>query len=266
MFATALTTERTKLLVRRPIWIALIVLSGCLALVFGIFNFVDDGTSQGFFAFTATWTNASRIIMIAVAEPLLLIVMMVASGFFGMEYTWRTINLWLSRGVPRSYFFSAKLITLLVAAYAFSLIGTALVLAGNYFTFALGGKGPSLAELSLGAVALSTLALTLTLLPYVALVVLLTVLGRSSAVGIGGGLAYTLLLEALLAFGLNRFSPRLVDILPGTLRENMNGFIHISADAASAAFPWSAALGLAVWTVVLLGAAYIVFRQQDLTA
>jgi ABC-type transport system involved in multi-copper enzyme maturation permease subunit len=202
-----------------------------------------------------------------------LLVIALVGAVTAQEYTWRTMPLWLSHGVSRSALLGAKFGALLLPTLLVVL--TPLVASGvltAFFSLQLDGS-LNLSRLDLGHLALSTLRTAYTLLPYAAFAFLLAVLTRSTVATIGGGLAYALILEGLLSQILSLaggWAARLVQYLPNGLsaalltlnQASMNTGMQV---AASGITPEVAALGLGLYTLVLLGLAVIAFRQQDLT-
>jgi hypothetical protein len=132
--------------------------------------------------------------------------------------------------------------------------------------------GLNLAEVDLIQVGLSVLRGIYSLMPYEALGLLLAILSRSVVVPVAGGLIAVLIFESLIPQLLGLLGEswgRLGLYLPQGLATAlmMANRATSSIDAAMAAppvAPAAAALGIAAWTAVLLGLAFLAFRQQDL--
>jgi hypothetical protein len=136
---------------------------------------------------------------------------------------------------------------------------------------------PSSVELA--PVVLGFLRVVYTLPPYIALALLLAVIGRSTVVPVAGGLLFSLLFEALLPQLLGLLGEswaRLGLYLPYHLASSLlmlnqaTGAITQVAQGAlgggpQLVAPAIAAAGIALWTVLFLGGAIWSFRRQDLT-
>ncbi len=113
------------------------------------------------------------------------------------------------------------------------------------------------------------------LMPYAALTMLLAVLTRSMAGALGGGIAVALLGEAIVGqvLGLvGEGGQRIAQFLPSMMGRSLGnlGNAMVSGYTAPPAemillSPGAAAVGLAVYTVVLLALALVIFRRQDLS-
>jgi ABC-type transport system involved in multi-copper enzyme maturation permease subunit len=205
-----------------------------------------------------------------------LVVIVLVGAAVAQEYTWRTLHLWLSQGVPRPRLLGAKFAALVVPLLLVVLVP--LVAGGAvtaYFTYQQTG-GLNLAEVSALHLALSALRTAYTLLPYAALTSLLAVVSRSAVVAIGGGVAYALLVESilvqLLALG-SETAARVARLLPGMLAA---GLLQLNQTTAEVSVglnagpgtrlldPGPAAVGIALYTLAFFGLAVWVFRRQDL--
>jgi len=198
-----------------------------------------------------------------------------AGATMAQEFSWRTAHLWLSRGLPRSSFLLGKYAALVVAGMLF--VSTVLLVATPltaWFSYRLSG-GLNLAGFGATPLALSFARTLLSLMPYAALTFLVAVLTHSTAVAIGLGLVYTLLLEDVgiqllgLAGGVWASIGR---FLPGSLasallqsNERMVSVNLANGVTAPLADPWLAAGGLALYAVALLGLSLWAFRWQKLT-
>lgn len=145
-----------------------------------------------------TWPLSFSFVLSMLTPVGMMLALILGGGATAPEYSWRSFQLWLSRGVPRwqvivAKFTAVSLATLLIVAGA--ILTTAVV--SGLASLALLGTLPW-ASINWFALGLTILATTLALLPYAALGLLLAVASRSLVVTIGGGLAYVLLFEPLL--------------------------------------------------------------------
>jgi ABC-type transport system involved in multi-copper enzyme maturation permease subunit len=283
MFWKILANENTKILKRRLFWVeialvALIVLGILLALYITV-ETNRNGTGlpseeRLMLLETITWpgalVNVLRLTGWDGFGPLFLIVLV--GAVTAQEYTWRTLHLWLARGISRPILAIAKLTALLLAAMLIVLtaLGTGGAITAIISTLINGSL--HLGQLDLQHLFFSILGTTFTLLPYGALTFLLAVASRSAVVAISGGLAYTLLLESLIMQVIGLLGERLsqmVYYLPGSLANNLLTLNNATlADGSSSNLglitPFQAAIGIGAWTLLFLGLSLWIFQKQDL--
>jgi ABC-type transport system involved in multi-copper enzyme maturation permease subunit len=204
-----------------------------------------------------------------------MLLIILTGAMTAQEYTWRTAHLWLSRGLPRSTFLLGKYAALAVVALLVVLtpllVGTPLT---AWTTHQLTGS-LSLDGLDVAQLALSILRTAYTLLPYIALTVLVAVLTRSTAAAIAVGLAYTLLVESILVQILSLGGgiwAKMAAYVPGSLAEALlqanHSMLRVDLQGSTGAAltgGWAAALGLTLYTAAFLGLALLAFRRQNLT-
>ena len=204
-----------------------------------------------------------------------LLLVVLAGAMTAQEYSWRTTHLWLSRGLPRSAFLTAKYATLVVAAL---LVVLAAVLVTSpltaWFTQQLTGS-LNLADLDLVEMGLSILRTAYTILPYVGLTFLVAILTRSTAAAIAAGLAYALALENIVVQLLGLAGGLWADVAryaPGSLAAALmqTNLRLVEVDLGSGVnaglpSPWAAAGGITLYTVAFLGLSLWAFRRQNLT-
>jgi ABC-type transport system involved in multi-copper enzyme maturation permease subunit len=191
------------------------------------------------------------------------------------EYTWGTLQLWLSRGIPRPLLMVAKFAALLLPA---SLIVLTALVTGGLISGAISlhflGSIP-FSQVEWGQLGWSILVYTYSLLPYAALTFFLAVASRSTVVSIGGGLAYALLLEGIglqLIGALGGIWGEIGRYLPGGLARGMlslnSGIIvEVGGEAVERIQflnPTAAAIGIALYVLIFVTGAILVFRRQDL--
>jgi len=209
------------------------------------------------------------------------IVGVLVSSMVATEYGWGTVRQAVVRGQTRSQYLTVKLVgitilssaillTVLAVAIAFSLMATAI--AGEPITLDVPG-GPSAPEL-----VLMVLRAGYAVIPYGLLAFCLTVVGRSTAVGVAGTLLY-LIGEAILLgilHGLGGVAPTIESFVLGhntsaVLSANVIG----SENFNSLAFrnnplpgelpdPAVGALVIALYCALFLAIAYGVFQRRDL--
>ena len=208
-----------------------------------------------------------------------LFVVVLVGALAAQEYTWRTVHLWLSRGVGRGMYLLAKLGAVVFALVL--LVLTALVVGGavtGIYTLRTTGGLPWSA-VAWGQIILSVFKIVLTMLPYAGLTLAVAVLSRSTMVAIGVGLGYSLLVENMAAEVLMLLSPgvaRVARYLPTMLAKSVAGSISTTEVAVSVGMqggndalllPAShAATLLVLYTLAGLAVAWWAFRRQDISA
>ncbi|NPA06641.1 MAG: ABC transporter permease subunit [Chloroflexi bacterium] len=207
-----------------------------------------------------------------------LFAVILAAAMVAQEYRWRTVHLWLSRGVARPMYLTAKAAMLALAQLGFVL--TALLLGGlitGIYTWHSTGGLPwdSLPWAALGKGILLT---WLTLLPYAALAFALAVVTRSTLAAMGVGVGYSVLIENLAVEVLLLASPqtaRVARYLPSLLAKGVLAGLHqsgqvnvgLAVDADVALLnPIHAALLLGLYSLIGFGLALAVFQRQDIPA
>lgn len=276
MFWNLLHMESDKLFRRRIFWLGLII-----ALLPGmIFFFVSFYVARqtippssviwpGGIASMMAWANGYAggtgyaVYLLAIVLGLVM----------AQEYSWRTMQLWLSNGVPRPLLLAAKFVLALVAtlltSLAFFLVGTILSL---IFAYQLhGGVSVHVGEVALAF--LSTLRTAYGMLPYVALAFLFIVVFRTPA-AVGGVPLFMLAVELPLSFilpALGSGFAHVAQYLPIGLAQAMSRQNYADAHLPVQALggggqvsPLVATIVIAVYTVVLFGMAQWMFQRQDL--
>jgi len=285
MFWRLVAAEQTKVWKRSMFWVVIALLS-LLALIQGLSNYgsaVTRNTTaqaigmnpeilQARALVAATWPGAFASLIGNVVQMGWLAAIVVVGATVAQEYAWRTLHLWLSRGVPRVRLLAAKVTALSLPLVAMIVIPVAigsLVAAG--VSFSLVGS-LRLASLDAGRLALGLLAAGYSILPYAAVAFLLAVIGRSSVAAIGGGVAFVVVDLALTLTG-SRIAPYMPFALMSSLLGPNAGISRLPAAPELAVgesiMPQflpagAAALGVAAWTLTLVVAAILVFRRQDL--
>jgi ABC-2 type transport system permease protein len=210
-----------------------------------------------------------------------LVVAILTSSAVATEYTWGTARGALIRGQSRAHYLLTKLIamvlictTLLLAVLAIGLLFSVLATSFTDLSITLDVRdGPSVPEIGL-----MILRAALGIIPYGLLAFMLAVVGRSTALGVAGGIGY-MYAEGIVIAILRELSGVWNDvpnILLGTqvsslLAENrFGGETYISfaprerPEAADLPDPWLAVLVIGIWCALFLAAAFFVFLRRDL--
>lgn len=286
MLWNMIIVEQNKLFKRAILWVEL----GLLALVaviaqlitYALVKFGDMGRQMPPEAVaqmeqSLVWPDAlNGLLQLAAGSSLggMLVIVLVGT-ITAQEYTWRTFQLWLSRGISRSTVMGAKFAAVIVPILL--LVLTPLLVGGvvtAVFSQQLTGTIPW-AEVDWALLGANTLRTAYTLLPYAALAFFLAVISRSTVVAIAGGLAYSLLLEGIVVQLLSLAGgtwTRIGMYLPaglahGLLSTNSGLVVTVDGDPVQAVQylePAAAAVGIMLYTIVLITVAVLVFRRQDL--
>jgi ABC-type transport system involved in multi-copper enzyme maturation permease subunit len=289
MFWNSLSVENTKIIKRRMLWIELGILA-VLTIVFDIIIYVALKTrSEQVMSSEArnqlmdyiTWPRAiANALSMGGGNSLggLLVIVLIGAAT-AQEYTWRTMHLWLSRGVPRPVLLGAKAVAFLLPVFLFVI--TPLILGGGLtaiFTLQI-DKSLPISQINWWHLAMSVLRTAYTLLPYAALTFLLAIVTRSTAAAIGIGLAYSLLVESIASAVfplLGGIMAKIVMYLPGSLAA---GLLKLNETAMAGRLvsvgnettlikylgPTPSAVGIALWTILFVSLAVWAFRRQDLS-
>lgn len=278
MFWNILRMESDKVFRRRLLWVGLPIAIVPMVIAFIAFFSVDHSAA---FARYWVWPGGLTSALAfadgyspgyGYAAYLLAVVVGVVTA---QEYSWRTMQLWLSHGIPRPMLLLAKFVLALAAVMLTTL---AFLLAGGLISIVLtfqphGATNGS--TLDLAALVLSYLRTCYGMLPYVALTFLLVVISRSAAVAITGLILFMLAIElpltGLLPL-LGKGFARVAQFLPAGLAQAMNeqnySVAHLPVTTlVSAGHPSQAlaAVCIAAYTLVLGGISLWLFQRQNLT-
>jgi ABC-type transport system involved in multi-copper enzyme maturation permease subunit len=275
--------EQMKIFKRAILRIELALLAFAVTALYVIAYVVLSGGSTGQMPPQAleeslTWPAGLTGSLSFAAGPNLggILMIVLVGAVVAQEYSWSTLQLWLSRGIPRSLFLGAKFASLLVPAFLLVLTS---IFAGGLVSAVLSlhilGELP-VAQVEWGQLGWDALLIGYSLLPYAAMTFLLAVTSRSTVAAIGGGLAYTLLIEGIvlqLIGTLGGFFGEIGRYLPGGLAmgllESEAGIsveVNGTASAAVEYFePGIAAVGIALYLLVFIAISLLIFRRQDIT-
>lgn len=279
MFRNLLWIENQKNLKRNLLWIEIILLVVFVTFVFAGLNIAIQGTPDGVTITDAdlekipqliTWPGALAFsIRFAAGSKLLLIIFV--GAVTASEYAWRTYQLWLSRGVPRSLLLLSKFISCFLPTL-FVVIGT--LVAGGLITaiFSLHINGSLyLEQVNVWRLGLDLFRTAYTLLPYIGITFFLAVATRSTVAAIGGCAGFGLIIEILLGDTLLLIPGKVGEIakyLPANLMQSLLSASWTPPTLMEETMPGlltpiQAAIGIAIWTLVSFGLALWFFRHQD---
>jgi len=288
MFWQMSIVEHSKLFKRAVLWVELSLLALAVIVINVIIyviaqslgdseNLRIEGASS-IFEFL-TWPGALLQGLRFSAGPNVggMLAIILAGAMFGQEYTWRTLSLWLSRGVSRPVLLAAKLLALVLPL--FLIVMTPLLVGGAltaFFSHHLTGH-IAYDQVNWAQLGLGILRTVFTLLPYLSLALLLAIASRSTMVVIGVGLAYSLLVESIAGQLLGLVGgtwARIGQYLPAGLANSLMGqnasMVTITLDDAAAATqnvtPEAAAWGIALYSLFFIGLSILIFQRQDVAS
>lgn len=279
MFWQMVSVEQKKLTNRKILWIELALAAATAVFIPLMLYLASQSTSSnvvinGPVEDMIAWPLALRLGIDLLSGGGLggLLIVILVGTLTAQEYGWRTMQLWLSNGISRPVLMLAKFTAVLLPSILFVLAAfVAGAISTGLITQSLQGSLPA-AEVAWGQALLSVLRTAYTLLPYAALTFLLAVVSRSTVVAVGGGLAYTLLIEGVLMQLLGFVGGIWADIaqyLPAGLSNSLATLNRVTAVAnptvpADGLSAGTAVLGIALYTILFVGLAVFAFRRQDL--
>ena len=276
MLRNVINNEHTKIFKRRMFWVelslmALLVIGFQITLYAVLRGSPMPAEVRLNLTQMLSWPNALVNILSYTGGDALggLFITILVGAVTAQEYTWRTLQLWLSRGIPRLHLGLGKFAALLLPAF---LIVLTAVVTGGVMTVILSAQvygSLQFEQLDFLHLAFSILRTTYTLLPYAAFTFLLAVASRSTVVAISGGLAYVLLIENILTQVLGLFDEPISQInafLPGSMAKSLMS-LNQAPDGVVPGYliPMNAAIGIGIWILFFLGLSLFIFRRQDLS-
>ena len=276
MLWNVIINEHTKIFKRRMFWVelglmALLVLAFQITLYAVLRGNAIPAEARTIFTQMISWPNAYVNILSYSGGDALggLFLTILVGAVTAQEYTWRTIQLWLSRGIPRLHLGFGKFAALLLPAF---LIVLSAVVVGGAMAAILSiqvNGSIHLEQFDFLHFGYSILRTTYTLLPYGAFTFLLAVASRSTVVAISGGLAYVLLIENILTQVLGLFDGPISQInrfLPGSMAKSLMSLNQVQGSVVPGSLtPMVAAIGIGAWILFFLGLSLFIFQRQDLS-
>ena len=292
--ARLIKAEIYKLRKRSMTYILLLILIGLFALILSItqatainsttVTTVTNGipTTQAVPAVAANvqflqGAITSTIAMLGGLIGVVLAVVLIANGM-GSEYGWNTIRPYLLCSESRSKMFTSKLIADAIFVVAGMIIGViTVILLGVLFTAIRGfswnlGAGTSSFT---GHQLLNFVRAFYVILPYALLAFLFTVLGKSTAAGIGFGIGASVI-ESIITGLLSNAHGWLAKIPDYLLSTNISKITSLSGASGGVAIhagtntpvPSSlhAFIVVAVYCVVFIATSFTIFQKRDVTA
>jgi len=191
-----------------------------------------------------------------------IMLVIIASGLIGNEFSWNTIRPLLARARSRSSLMTAKFTTLLIYGVVFSVILALLTVAMSGVASAIVGESWRFSGSELGKVAAFTLGLIVQNLPTMALAFLLAMWTKSNAAGIGVVLGLIILEPTLFTILIN-VSDVFKKIQKGGLSYNSEKLLTVGLTEQAG---WIALVVLLIYTAIFVAISYAVFTRRDVTS
>ena len=203
-----------------------------------------------------------------------ILAVILSASSFGTEYGWGTIRTILPRSSGRAAFLAAKLVSLGLFIILIVLLGFVVAFGASALVTSAEGLEGGLGEQFWPRTIAAIVRVMFVMLPYVAIAAAMTVWTRSTATGIGVGLAM-LIVEGTLstvisaAGGPFELVPKVLPaanvqaVLQANIVDPETSLSEANGDLLS---PWAAAGVLAVYTAASLGFAFWRFQSRDITS
>ncbi len=286
MFWQMVRVEQKKLTSRKIMWVELIIVAGLAIFIPIMIYFASQAdpssgsnltvTTEGAIEDLLVWPGGLRmgIELVSGGGFGALLVIVLVGTITAQEYGWRTMQLWLSKGVSRPVLLLAKFAIILLPVFLFILLPFITSGAPTAdFSQQLLGNIP-FAEVNWWQTALSILRTAYTLLPYAAFTFFLAIVSRSTVVAIAGGLAYSMVIEGIFAQLLLLAGgswAKIGQYLPIGLANSLATLNRVTDSAVGGltppfetVAPETAVIGIALYTLFFVGLALLAFRRQDL--
>lgn len=186
----------------------------------------------------------------------------IASGLIGNEYSWNTIRPLIARARSRNALLIAKLLTMLIYAVVFTFALAALTVVMSLVASGVAGVDWGYSTDGLLDAIWYTVGLIISNLPYFALAFLLALLTKSNAAGIGGALGLSFIEPTIFGI-LGAVNDRFESIAKGGLAHNAQ---NILTEGVSSTEGWIMLGVLLLYTVIFTTLIFIVFNRRDITS
>lgn len=264
MFLRQIYIETRKTFAQPALWLGLVGLT----LLLGVFTFIEHTQiAHGSNSFQGGLESDLISALAFYSWIGSLVYGVCAAVITANDYTDRSIQVWLARGLPRSVLLLTRLTVVFIFGFLLVIyvVLVSLILAALSRLAFFGRVDAALLDwLALGPAVLRVFSGAL---PYLALTVLVAILTRSPVYSAAGTVIYATVLEGLLASQADRF-PVLVRYLPGQLaRGLLENLMDLNLAASPAMLTVSeprAVLCLVVMSAALAVIALLVFTRQDL--
>lgn len=260
-----LNSELFRLRKRPQTWLLLGIAFLLTALVYGGFVVgarVTSGQDQLDLSEVLTFPNLSDFgLSIGLGFFGSVMVIIVAAGMMGNEYSWNTLRPLTARARSRSGLLVAKVITAVLYSAVFMLALAALIGLLSLISSPLAGVDANFSGEGVVDALTYTGKVILVNLPYVAFAFMLATVARSNAAGIAGALGLSFI-EAPIMQLLKLASDIFDTVEEYGIAYNTTQLLFPSGDVD----PVRPTIILLVYTAIFFGIAHVVFLRRDVTS
>lgn len=266
-----LSSEIFRLRKRSQSWILFVIAVLLIGLIYGGFvmaGLLTSGQESQDLREQATFTNFAEFgIAMAVGFFGSVMLIIIAAGMMGNEFSWNTLRPLVARARSRSGLITAKLLALaiytVVFVLALSLVVAAMFLVGSMIV----GEPSGFSMSVLGDGLAYAARLTYTNVPYLALAFMLATVFKSNAAGIAGALGLSFIEQPvflLLKFASDFFE----NIEKWGLSYNVAEFSNFAGTSINpdAGINWRAFGILGGYSIIFIAITYFVFLRRDVTS
>ncbi len=265
-----LSSEIFRMRKRAQSWILFVIATLLIGLIYGGFvlaGLLTSGQESQDLREQATFTNFSEFgISMAVGFFGSVMLIIIAAGSMGSEFSWNTLRPLVARARSRVSLLTAKLLSVLIYTVLFVVLLTLVVAAMFLIGSQVVGEPSGFSMGVLGDGFEYAAKLTYTNLPYIALAFMLATVFKSNAAGIAGALGLSFIEQPIFLL-LGMASSFFEKIEKWGISYNVaeiSGFD--GADINTAGIDYRAAAILAVYTAIFVAISYIVFLRRDVTS
>lgn len=266
-----LSSELFRLRKRSQSWILFVIAVLLIALIYGGFvmaGLLTSGQDSIDLRQQATFSSFEDFgLAMAVGFFGSVMLIIIAAGMMGNEFSWNTLRPLVARARSRSGLLTAKYLALAIYSVVF-IAALTLVVAGMYFIGSMVVGEPSGFSMSvLGDGFVFSMRLAYTNVPYLALAFLLATVARSNAAGIAGALGLSFIEQPvflLLGFASDFFH----DIERWGLSYNVTQFANFAGPGVDTGGGVDVRAGviLGVYSIIFIAISYIIFLRRDVTS
>lgn len=184
----------------------------------------------------------------------------VAAGMMGNEYSWNTLRPLAARARSRSGLLTAKLMTVAIYSFTFTVVLASLIAGLSVLSSAIAGVDAGLSVSALVDASEFTLKVFFVNLPYLAAAFMLATIARSNAAGIAGALGLSFIeqpIMQLLKLGSDVFD----SVERYGISYNLNAILGFGDGDAG-----RATIILLAYTAIFIAISFVVFLRRDVTS
>jgi ABC-type transport system involved in multi-copper enzyme maturation permease subunit len=184
----------------------------------------------------------------------------VAAGMMGNEYSWNTLRPLRARARSRASLLTAKLITVLIYSVLFCVMLGVMIGGLSIVSSAIAGIDAGFSIDAAREALEYTFKLVFANVPYMAFAFLLATVARSNAAGIAGALGLSFIEQPILQL-LGLASDSLEKVEEFGLSYNLNAILGFGDGDGT-----RAAIILMIYTALFVAISYVVFLRRDVTS